>query len=126
MKLDNQGIMECVDLGFVDEHGDPVKRTKYSHPYNYDGFVLWRGGENEEANGTIYSDRLLQWNWNKHNKLCKKHWGNEGQWWDQREPEKVEAFLRDWTEYQDLKLIFVMQYCNQSNGYPYWRFDYQK
>ena len=24
----------------------------------------------------------------------------------------------------DLKLIFIMEYCNVSNGYPVWRFDF--
>ncbi len=112
--------------GKVDEHGNPVKRTKQSHPYSYDGFVQWRGGENKEANGTIYSDRLLQWDYEKHNELCEKHFGNKGQYWDARHPEKIEAFLRDWVDDQNLKLIFVMEYCNVSSGYPCWRFDYHK
>ena len=55
--------------GRVDEFDKPVKRTKQSHPYSYDGFVQWRGGPNEEATSTIYSDRLLQWDYDKHNKL---------------------------------------------------------
>ena len=114
-----------IRLGPIDEHGNVVARTKQSHPYTYDGFVQHRFGENSEANGTIYSDRLLQWDWEKHNKLCQKHFGNEGQYWDRREPEKIEAFLRDWCENQELKLILVMEYCNVSNGYPCWRFDYR-
>lgn len=56
----NDGIFETY-FGSVDEHNNPVRRTKQSHPYNYDGFILWRFGKNEEATSTIYSDRLLQW-----------------------------------------------------------------
>ena len=108
----------------LDEHGNPVKRTRLTHPYNYDGFVLWRGGENGEATGTIYTDRLIQWDFDKHDELCVKHFGNRGQYWDQREPEKIEAFLRDWTGCAELRLILVMQYCNQATGYPTWRLDY--
>jgi len=108
----------------VDEFDNPVKRTKWSHPYTYDGFIQWRGGKNEDANGTVYTDRLYQWDYKKYNKLCVKHFGNEGQYWDSRSPEQIEKFLQDWCEDSDLKLIFVMEYCNQSSGYPLWRFDY--
>lgn len=125
----DNGIMYRDEFGWhdfskVDEFDKPVKRTKQSHPYSYDGFVQWRGGKNEEANGTIYSDRLLQWDFDKHDELCMKHFGNEHQHWDRRDPKKIQAFLRDWTDNQKLKLIFVMEYCNQSSGYPVWRFDY--
>ena len=110
----------------VDEHGTPVKRTKQEYPYSYDGFVSWRGGENKEANNTIYSDRLLQWDFAKHDRLCEKHFGNKGQYWNSREPKLIEAFLRDWLVDQNLKLIFVMEYCNVSSGYPCWRFDFKQ
>ncbi len=109
---------------YIDEHGIPVARTPQTHPYTYDGYVTYRGGKNEEANGTIYSDRLLQWDWDKYNLLSRKHFGDEGQYFDNRDPKKIEAFLRDWCESPKLKLIFIMKYCNQSSGYPVWRFDY--
>jgi hypothetical protein len=107
-----------------DEHGVPVRRTKITNPYNYDGFVVWRGGSNSEAKDTIYSDRLYQWDYKKYNLLCLKHFGNKGQYWDDRDSKKIEAFLRDYTECPSLRLILVMEYCNQSTGYPCWRFDY--
>jgi hypothetical protein len=110
--------------GPIDEHGNQVKRTKQSHPYSYDGFILHRFGPNSEATSTIYSDRLLQWDWDKHNRLCMKHFGDERQYWNNRDPKKIEAFLRDWCEDPELKLIFIMEYCNQASGYPCWRFDY--
>lgn len=109
--------------GYVDEHNNPIERTPLTHPYTYDGFIIWCGGENNEANMTIYSDRLLRWDYDKHNRLCEKHFGNQGQYWSERDPEKIEAFIRDWCEDPELELIFVMQYCNQSTGYPIWRFD---
>lgn len=110
--------------GGVDEYGNPVERTKRTHPYSYDGFVMWRGGENKEANATIYSDRLYSQDWERHNELCLKHFGDEGQYWNYRKPKKIEAFLRDWTGKDALKLILIMEYCNRSNGYPCWRFDF--
>lgn len=110
--------------GGVNEHGKPVSRTKSEHPYSYDGFIVWRGGENKEANITQYSDRLYQSDYKKYNELSKKHFGNEGQNFSDREPKKIEAFLRDWCDAPKLKLVFIMEYCNASNGYPLWRFDF--
>ncbi len=109
----------------INEFGKPVERSKEEYPYSYDGFVTWRGGKNEEATSTIYSDRLLDWDYKRHDELCVKHFGDKGQVWYSRDSKKIEAFLRDWTGDKKLKLIFVMEYCNQSSGYPLWRFDYK-
>ena len=110
----------------IDAYGNEQKKTKSSHPYSYDEFVNWqdRKGLMEEvckdATGSCYTDRLLGWDWDKHNELCEKHFGNKGQYWNDRDPEKIEAFLRDWTGKETLKLIQVREYCNISNGYPTW------
>lgn len=109
---------------FCDENGDPVVRTKIDHPYNYDGFVQWRSTETTDARkSTIYSDRLFSQDHVRFNALCEKHFGNKGQYWEQRDPELIEAFLCDYFYKPDLKLYLIMEYCNQSSGYPYWRFD---
>lgn len=108
----------------VDEYGNPVRKTKDKYRYSYDGFVTHRMGKNEEVNGTVYSDRLYQWDGAKYDRLCKKHFGDESQYWYSRSPKEIEAFLRDWNDNQNLKLILVMEYCNVSSGYPLWRFDY--
>jgi len=107
---------------YVDERGNPVKRTKRTHPYSYDGFVTWQ--IDGEPNHSVYSDQLLMWDYNKHNKLCKKYFGNEGQCWRERSPKKIEAFLRDWFEVPSLKLIRVMEHCNVSSGFPLWSFGF--
>lgn len=112
--------------GYRDEHGKPIKRTPITHPYSYDGFVTYKVHDDTEANNTIYTDRLLQWDWDKHNELCKKHFGNEGQYWSERSPDKIEAFLRDWCDDPELILVRVMQYCNQATGYPLWRLDFKQ
>lgn len=109
----------------IDEHGNAVKRTKLSHPYTYDGFVTFRAGPNLEANGTVYSDRLWQWDYTKTDELCYKHFGTKGQYFNRRSPAHIEAFLRDWIGDPELKLVLIMEYCNQSSGYPVWRFDYK-
>ena len=110
--------------GAVDEFGDPVKRSRSKYPYSYDGFVTYRNGENSEANCTIYSDRMIREK--EYEVLSTKHFGGGGQMFFDRSGEKIEEFLRDWFNDQSLKLIFVMEYCNVSNGYPLWRFDFRK
>lgn len=108
----------------IDEFGNRVEKTKSTHPYSYDGFVVFRAGTNKEANGTVYSDRMRQWDYDKNKKLCYKHFGNESDYWNNRTPDKIQSFLRDYMNDPDLKLILIMEYCNQSSGYPVWRFDY--
>jgi len=110
---------------YIDENGNSIERTPRSHPYSYDGYVIWRGGVSSDANGTIYTDRLSQWDYKKCERLKQKHFGNTGDYWDNRKPSDIEAFLSDWLEKQ-VKLILLMQYCNVSNGYPLWRLDYKE
>lgn len=115
--------------GYVNEFGNPVRRTKFSHPYNYDGFVQERCGANEEANGTVWTDRLLEWDYKLTRKLIDKHFKDTGidvggDWWDQRPASAIQEFLRERLNMPKLRVIFVMEYCNQSSGYPVWRIDY--
>lgn len=114
---------DCFDRsGRIDGHVTP--KTKFTHPYNYDPFTVWELGCDKKANGSVYTDRLYQWDYKKYNKLCEKHFGNKGQYFDQRKPEKIEAFLRDYTDNQELILIEIIEYCNQATGFPVWRLDY--
>lgn len=124
MKSDSFGY----ELGFAiaeDEFGNPVQRTKIDYPYSYDGFVLHRLGENKEANGTVYSDRLYEWDNKRYNTLRQKHFGDNSQYWGSSYPSLIEKFLQDYMDNQDLKLIIVMEHCNLATGYPVWRFDYK-
>lgn len=134
----NQGLYDSLSMGaqpfcfglggsmYVGHDGTPCKRTPFSHPYNYEEFVLWRkAGYNPrdvKADGSCYSDRLLHWDFDRHNELCLKHFGNKGQYWNERDPKLIEAFLRDWNDNQSLCLLEIIQGCNQSSGYPVWAF----
>jgi len=122
--FDNLHFCNEFFIGPIDINGNPVERPKSKYPYTYSSFVTWRNGENEEITESVYTDRLLQWDWDKHNRLCREHFGNEGQYWDNRDPKKIEAFLRDWTDNQELQLIVIMECCNQATGYPLWYFGY--
>lgn len=107
----------------VDPDNEPGRRTKLTHPYSYDPITQFVDSSVKGC-GTIYTDRLLQWDFDKHDRLCEKYFGNRGQHWDTREPKKIEAFLRDWLDDQNVRLAMVMEYCNVATGYPTWRLDY--
>lgn len=96
---------------YCDEHGNPVARTKHTHPYSYDGFVIWKSNDYHPRlpAGTIYSDRLLEWDYEKTQRLGERH---QIQRWDNTPPERIQAFLRDWNEDPNLRLVLVMEYCN--------------
>lgn len=72
---------------------------------------------------TVYSDRLRQWDGKKHDSLCKKHFGNEAQYWGGRSPESIEAFLCDYYG-KKILLCKIEELENSNDGYPYWRFDF--
>jgi hypothetical protein len=80
---------------------------------------------NEKRNGTDWSDRLWQRNPERFNGLCQKHFGNTYQtFYEDRPPEKIEAFLKEYNEVSKLILLEIIQEENRSNGYPYWVFKY--
>lgn len=107
---------ECIDLATV--------KTKWSHPYSYDPIVQFIKSGSVIANGTIYTDRLYQWDFSRANELQDKHFGSRSQYWDRFQPKDIEAFLRDWCNDPELELIKIVEYCNVSTGYPTWRLDY--
>lgn len=108
--------------GNVDEFGNLVEKTRQTDPYSYDGYVTYRNGENSEANTTIYSDRLSGEDYDKNRALKLKHFGNQGDDFSNRSVENIEAFLSEFLN-KTVKIIFIMEYCNKSDGNPYWRFD---
>jgi hypothetical protein len=128
----NLNDSECINAWlhpWFDEHGKQVRRTPASHPYNYDGFVQERCGANSEANGTVWTDHLLQWDYARTRALLKKHFKDTGidvggDYWGKRSAEAIQGFLRERLDQPELRVILVMEYCNQSSGYPTWRIDY--
>lgn len=101
-----------------------IVKTKGAYPYTYDPFLIYFSEDiKEEPTGTVYTDRLYQWDYKKHDSLCEKHFGDKRQYWNNRETKKIEEFL---CEYIDKKIILIanIQYVNLSNGYPVWRLDY--
>lgn len=126
LNFDENGNLTPMGLGVlegpVDIDGKPVERPKDQWPYSYSEFVLWRGGSNSEYNEVDYSDRFFQWNPEKHKTLCQKHL--PGKRWYNANPKNIEAFLQEYHDAPDLKLILLVEGCNPSKGYPYWIFYY--
>lgn len=109
--------------GPVDLEGRPVRRTKASHPYSYDGHVVTRVRRNAKRMECNYTDRLAGWDREKYQRLCRKHLDKVS--WASAPPEKVEEFLREWEEDPGLELVAVMEWCNASSGYPTWSLHFK-
>ena len=106
----------------VGPDGNRITKTKYTHPYSYDPFVIWSSGK--KATDSVYTDRLSQWDHDKTRELCKKHMPLKR--WDNAEPKQIEAFLREYWDNDKVELCRVSEYCNVSSGYPCWRLDYRE
>ena len=101
-----------------------TEKSLYDYPYTYDPFIVsFNEKATQEATDSIYTDRLLLWDFDKHDRLCQKHFGDKRQQWGHRDEKKIEAFLSDWTG-KKIVLVANIQYVNVSNGYPIWRLDY--
>jgi hypothetical protein len=112
-----------ISWGTVDFFNPPKGvKTKFSHPYSYDPFTIWKHSGRLNHTDSVYSDRLLGWDFKKHDELCMKHFGNEGQNWSNRDPMKIQKFLEEFLEKPGLTLCEIIEGCNKSNGYPYWVF----
>lgn len=105
-------------LGPVDLDGNPVTRTKSSHPYSYDGHVILRAQPNNKPKMTaVYTDRMQQWDGGKYCRLLQKHGISR---WQAASPRSIVEFLRDWYDDPGVALVAVMEWCNWASGYPTW------
>ena len=105
--------------------------SKQSHPYAYDPFTIW--GEpckSKACNGSDYTDGLDEWDTSKYERLAKKHYRSGENSYERPfdahncKGALIEAFLRDWHDDPELKLLRVVEYCNAHSGYSTWRLDY--
>lgn len=96
-----------------------------SHPYSFEGHILWRRHPNDKSQHTVWSDRLHQWDSAKYRALVNKYAKGAGDYfWDSAKQETVVEFMREYLDKQDLEVCFLMKYCNQGSGFPVWRIDY--
>lgn len=112
-------VMQCFPRRFYkpEEHGE---RTKSEHPYSYSPIIVF--GNETPGTTCVYDDRMYSWDSKKMQKLSKKHLGAGD--FSCQSPKKVEAFLAEYFNKPNLKLHMIVEWCNVSNGYPYWSFHY--
>jgi hypothetical protein len=101
-------------------------RTKSSHPYAYDPFTIWGAhSPNPKCNGSVYVDRLEQWDRAKYKQLAEEVYEGCRPFDSYNcKGDRIQEFLRRWNDDPALKLLRVIEYCNWSSGYPTWRLDY--
>jgi len=111
---------------YQNEDGNPVSRTKEQYPYSYDPYVVWDNRKNnKEELESVYSDRLLQWDYDKYNKCHKEVFGNEAQIFFDNNEKDIEKFLQLYFNRSKLELKLIMNGANISNGFPYWIFFFK-
>jgi hypothetical protein len=100
-------------------------RTKASHPYSYDPILEF--SSDATPDGSLYTDRLFSWyGYDLIRKKMQVHFGEAGDFWSGRTPEKIEAFLRDLMDIPNLEVARIEQHCNQATGYPVWFIAFAK
>ena len=113
---------------FVDLDGRRVKKTPRDYPYSYDPFVIYKGDDlNIEEDDSFYSDRLSLWyDCERMRELKEKYSIEHGDYfWAYNPIEKLDKFLSDLMRIS-AKITAIVQYCNISNGYPYWLVYYRR
>lgn len=123
MRLDNYS--HEAGFSYLGLDGKPVKRTPWTDPYSYDEFVLHKSKDfNEITTYWVYSDRLMEWNYERFESACEAVWHNRGQLFYNRTPKDINKFLNLYFG-KEVGLTAVVQGCNGSNGCPYWIFGYE-
>ena len=144
--LDGHPLEHNKESGDADLARHDPPRVKRTHPYAYDPFTIWGDPfPSKQCNGTVYTDRLHQEDPDKYARLALKHYQSGGSDCDfarglgvrgaspnalrpfdsyNCKGELIEAFLRDWFDDQQMKLLRVVEYCDPHSGYETWRCDY--
>ena len=114
---------------YIDIHGHKIERAPEQFPYNYDTYVLWKrvGFDKDDAYDAVYSDRMMDWNYDKFASCCQKIFGDAGQCFDNRKPEDIEVFLNEYFDelHVKIELLAVLKGCHHGNGNPLWVFIYK-
>ena len=109
-----------------DIHGEIVKRPKHIYKYSYDPYCVYKSNNWSIKDTGDYSDRLMQWDYDKFTNCMKEVWGERcGQHFDNKEPKDIEKFLSLYHN-KNIEITGIEKACNVSNGYPYWIFYYKE
>ena len=75
-------------------HGQPIEKTQRDYPYSYDAYCVYKSDNWSPMDDVCYSDRLMQWDYDKFTDCMKEVWGERaGQYFDNKEPEDIQNFL---------------------------------
>lgn len=112
---------------FDREIESPMSPNRMKNLYNYDPMTVYQDRDYSSYTDchTVYSDRLHQWDHEKFNKISTAKFGNDGHYWNNRSPRLISEFLSEYFGHS-VKVVQIIEYCDQSSGYPVWRFDYIK
>lgn len=98
---------------------------KSSHPYSYDPFTVWTAGATAMGHHGVYTDRMRQWDYEKFSSLKREIFGTSSDYWNEFKPKDIERFLCAYLD-KPVKLVRVIEYCNQATGYPLWYLSYDE
>jgi hypothetical protein len=111
------------------DDGRPITRTKRTHPYSYEAFLVWgtpwyrMSKEDRAASDAVYDDRMRQWDYEKYESAQRQAFTTRGSF-SQCSPAEIEKFLQLYYSDHTIKLLTLLEGCNVSNGYPYWVFRF--
>lgn len=91
---------------------DPVKGTSFTN-----GII---------HNASVTSYNIYRWDARKHNELCEKYFGNTLQVWDNRNPEDVENFLREYYEDSGIILDKIEKVESHREIPLHWKFYFNR
>lgn len=88
-------------------------------PYSFPTYYTWRDrGHKADPFCTVYSDRLLQQDYDKYGRCAMEAWGSKAQYEPRATPEQVERFLQLYFDDETIRIVDIMVTCNVSNGFP--------
>ncbi len=104
-------------------NGEPKHyRNKFTHPYNYDAFYLIGTPVDISRAQACYSDRYRLWDVSKF-KRAMEATGDAR--WDRMTLEQLDAFVKVYHG-KSYMAVGLVEWCNQSSGYPVWSVHYKK
>lgn len=108
---------------------DEQPRTKQTHPYSYDSHTTWKSKSeplgDSTADLTVWTDHFYREDPVKHDIMCKKYFGETGHYWSNRKPKLIEQMFSEHFG-KELKLMRIMEHCNQSSGFPLWSLHFKE
>lgn len=82
-------------------------------------------GTGEQATGTVYLDRLYQWDTEKYNRCAEKHFGDRRQSLGRTTPQQTQDFLSDYLG-RSVVVVKITRTTGYFDGYWYYQIDYRE